>query len=167
MVKLTWLNRGCHMDVVVGINIADGMLIPDAVERLEQVDEGLHDIYEHVTKIPLQRLEGLKARSLIAGGERASILDQVTSLERSNARLRGTMMMERARANRFRRRVRFMESELRQIREEALAAYEATRAANALEAESQSQNGSDGDNGMVEMEMVEMEMMEMEMVEMV
>ncbi|GKD16735.1 hypothetical protein Tco_1205893 [Tanacetum coccineum] len=30
---------------------------------------------------------------------------------------------------------------------EALAAYEATRAANALEAESQSQNGSDGDNG--------------------
>ncbi|GJX45286.1 putative reverse transcriptase domain-containing protein [Tanacetum coccineum] len=31
--------------------------------------------------------------------------------------------------------------------EEALAAYEATRAANALEAESQSQNGSDDDNG--------------------
>ncbi|GJY17035.1 hypothetical protein Tco_0387457 [Tanacetum coccineum] len=31
--------------------------------------------------------------------------------------------------------------------EEVLAAYEATRAANALEAESQSQNGSDGDNG--------------------
>nr|GEW01393.1 reverse transcriptase domain-containing protein [Tanacetum cinerariifolium] len=31
--------------------------------------------------------------------------------------------------------------------EEALAAYEVTRAANALEAESQSQNGSDGDNG--------------------
>ncbi|GKG60289.1 hypothetical protein Tco_0611890, partial [Tanacetum coccineum] len=31
--------------------------------------------------------------------------------------------------------------------EEALAAYEATRAVNALEAESQSQNGSDDDNG--------------------
>ncbi|GJY39649.1 putative reverse transcriptase domain-containing protein, partial [Tanacetum coccineum] len=31
--------------------------------------------------------------------------------------------------------------------EEALTAYKATRAANALEAESQSQNGSDGDNG--------------------
>ncbi|GJU39329.1 putative reverse transcriptase domain-containing protein [Tanacetum coccineum] len=31
--------------------------------------------------------------------------------------------------------------------EEALAAYEATRAVNALEAKSQSQNGSDGDNG--------------------
>ncbi|GKA51834.1 hypothetical protein Tco_0745030, partial [Tanacetum coccineum] len=31
--------------------------------------------------------------------------------------------------------------------EEALAAYEATRADNALEAKNQSQNGSDGDNG--------------------
>ncbi|GJX08827.1 reverse transcriptase domain-containing protein [Tanacetum coccineum] len=31
--------------------------------------------------------------------------------------------------------------------EESLAAYDATRAANALEAENQSQNGSDGDNG--------------------
>ncbi|GKE00077.1 putative reverse transcriptase domain-containing protein [Tanacetum coccineum] len=31
--------------------------------------------------------------------------------------------------------------------EEALAAYEATRAANALKAKNQSQNGSDGDNG--------------------
>ncbi|GKE69184.1 hypothetical protein Tco_1527256 [Tanacetum coccineum] len=31
--------------------------------------------------------------------------------------------------------------------EEALAAHEATRAANALETENQSQNGSDGDNG--------------------
>ncbi|GKF08676.1 hypothetical protein Tco_0042900, partial [Tanacetum coccineum] len=31
--------------------------------------------------------------------------------------------------------------------EEALAAHEATRAANALEAENQSQNGSNGDNG--------------------
>nr|GFD03726.1 reverse transcriptase domain-containing protein [Tanacetum cinerariifolium] len=31
--------------------------------------------------------------------------------------------------------------------EEALAAYETTRTANALEAENQSQNGSDGDNG--------------------
>ncbi|GKB51219.1 putative reverse transcriptase domain-containing protein [Tanacetum coccineum] len=128
----------------------------------------------------------LEAWSLIAGGERASLLEQVASLERSNARLQGTVMMESARADRFRRRMSFMESELRQIRrfryydrmrfrrfetfanmtitrsgmtpeaieelvnrrvEEALAAYEATRAANALEAESQSQNGSDGDNG--------------------
>ncbi|GJX88397.1 hypothetical protein Tco_0340411 [Tanacetum coccineum] len=182
-----------RVDVVAGIDIPDGMLVPDAVERLEQVEDGLQDIYDHVIEIPLQRIEdietgqrGLEARSLIAGRERTSLLEQVASLERSNARLRGTMMMERARANRFRRRVRSLESELRQIHrfhyydrmrfrrletfanmtitrsgmtpeaieelvnrrvEEALAAYEATRAANALEAENQSQNGSDGDNG--------------------
>nr|GEW13274.1 hypothetical protein [Tanacetum cinerariifolium] len=47
-------------------------------------------------QIPLQRIEDiktgqkeLKARSLIAGGESASLLEQVASLERSNARLRG------------------------------------------------------------------------------
>ncbi|GKA62517.1 putative reverse transcriptase domain-containing protein, partial [Tanacetum coccineum] len=50
--------------------------------------------------------------------------------------------------------------------EEALAAYEATRVANALEAESQSQNGVTAIMEMVEIEMVEMEMVEMEMAEM-
>ncbi|GJR03273.1 hypothetical protein Tco_0526257 [Tanacetum coccineum] len=112
-----------RVDFVAGIDILDVMLIPDVVERLEQVEEGLQDIYDHVIEIPLQRIEDIKtgqreleARSLIASGERASLLEQVASLERSNARLQGTMMMERARADRFRRRVRFMESELRQIR---------------------------------------------------
>ncbi|GJU14860.1 hypothetical protein Tco_1142826 [Tanacetum coccineum] len=152
------------VDLAAGINIPDAMLMPDAVERLEQVEEGLRDIYDHVIEIPLQRIEDIKtrhreveSRSLIA-----------------------------ARADRFRQCVRSMESELRQIRmfryydrirfrrletfanmnithsgmtpeaikelinrrvEETLAAYEATRAANALEAESQSQIGSDTDNG--------------------
>ncbi|GKE40032.1 hypothetical protein Tco_1463437, partial [Tanacetum coccineum] len=173
------------VDVVDGIDNPDGMLIPDAVKHLEQVEEGLQDIYEHVMEIPLQRIEDIKmgqrefeARSLFSGRERASLLDQVASLERSNARLRGTLRMERARADRFRQCMSFIESELRQIRRfryydrmrfriletfavrrlvaisrikahrvlEVLAAYEATRAANALEAESQRQNGSDGDN---------------------
>ncbi|GJZ11909.1 hypothetical protein Tco_0546668 [Tanacetum coccineum] len=183
------------MDVAAGIDIPNSMLMLDAVECLEQVEEGLQDIYEHVIKIPLQRIEDIKtgqreleSRSLIAGEERASLLEQVASLERSNARLQGTMMMERARSDRFRRRVSFMESQLRLIVEpvdsssisvnqvphyglnnmtithsgmtleaieelvnrrveEALDAYKVPRAANALEAESQSQNGNDGDNG--------------------
>ncbi|GKF37295.1 hypothetical protein Tco_0114053 [Tanacetum coccineum] len=95
----------------------------DVVTGLMQVKKGLQDIYEHVMDIPLQRIEDietgqreLEARSLIAGGERASLLDQVASLERSNTRLRVTMMMERARADRFWRRVSFIESDLRQIR---------------------------------------------------
>ncbi|GKB99809.1 hypothetical protein Tco_0985946 [Tanacetum coccineum] len=41
------------VDVVAGIDIPDGMLMPDAVEHLEQVEEGLQDIYEHVIEIPL------------------------------------------------------------------------------------------------------------------
>ncbi|GJW05544.1 putative reverse transcriptase domain-containing protein [Tanacetum coccineum] len=171
------------VDVVAGIDIPDAMLMPDAVKRLELVVEGLHDIYDHVIEIPLQRIEDietgqreLEARGLIAGGERVSLLDQVASLERSNARLRGTMMMERTRADRFRRRnitithsgitPEAIKELINRRVEEALAAYEATRAANAIEAKSQSQNGSDDDNEMVEMEMVEMEMVEIEMVEM-
>ncbi|GKE34070.1 hypothetical protein Tco_1453392, partial [Tanacetum coccineum] len=79
------------VDVVARIDIPDAMLMPDAVERLERVEEGLQDIYDHVIEIPFQRIEdiamgqrGLEARSLIASGKRASLLEQVASLERSN-----------------------------------------------------------------------------------
>ncbi|GKA31853.1 hypothetical protein Tco_0718220, partial [Tanacetum coccineum] len=136
-------------------DIPDGMLMPDVVERLEQVEEGFLDIYDHVIEIPLQRIEDietgqreLKARSLIDGGERASLLEQVVSLERSNTRHRDTMMMERNMTiTRSGMTPEAIEELVNRRVEEALAAYEATRAANALEAESQSQNGSDGDNG--------------------
>ncbi|GJX57297.1 hypothetical protein Tco_0287194 [Tanacetum coccineum] len=111
-----------RVDVVARIAILDGMLMPDATERLEQVEEVVRDIYGHVIEIPLQRVEDIKtghreleARSLIAGGERACLLDQGESLERSNARLRGTVMMESARADRFRRHMSFIKRELRQI----------------------------------------------------
>ncbi|GJY85518.1 hypothetical protein Tco_0499544 [Tanacetum coccineum] len=90
-----------RVDVVFGIDIHDAMLMPDAVERLEQRTKDI--------KTGKRELE---ARSLIDDGERASLLEQVASLERSNVRLRGTMMMERARDDRFRRRVSFMKSEL-------------------------------------------------------
>nr|GEV45443.1 putative reverse transcriptase domain-containing protein [Tanacetum cinerariifolium] len=133
------------VDMVDGIDIRDGMLMRDAVEHLEQVEK-------------------LEARNLIDGGERAGLLEHVASLERSNARLRGTMMMERARADRMRFRrletfvVRRLEHDYHSFSYDpegnrrtrwllVLAAYEATPAANALEAENQSQNGSDDDNG--------------------
>ncbi|GKG25919.1 hypothetical protein Tco_0399065, partial [Tanacetum coccineum] len=41
------------VDMVARIDIPGGMLIPDAVERLDQVEEGLQDIYDHVIEIPL------------------------------------------------------------------------------------------------------------------
>nr|GEY76778.1 hypothetical protein [Tanacetum cinerariifolium] len=72
-----------EVDVVVGIDIPDGMLMPNVMECLEQTGQ-----------------RELEARSLISSRERASLLEQVASLEKSNARLRGTMMMKRARADR-------------------------------------------------------------------
>ncbi|GKA39588.1 hypothetical protein Tco_0732139 [Tanacetum coccineum] len=155
-----------RVDVATRIDIPDAMLMPDAVEHLEQVEEGLQDIYDHVIEIPLQRIKDIETgqkelefRSLITGGERASLLEQVASLERSNVRLQGTMMMERARADRLLvepinitityscMNLEVIEELINRRVEEALVAYEATCAANALEAESQSQNGRGGDNG--------------------
>nr|GEV40147.1 hypothetical protein [Tanacetum cinerariifolium] len=48
------------VDMDAGIDIPDGMLMPDAVKRLEQVKEGLQDIYDYVIEIPLQRIEDIK-----------------------------------------------------------------------------------------------------------
>ncbi|GJW82526.1 hypothetical protein Tco_0146501 [Tanacetum coccineum] len=36
------------VDVVARIDILDAMLLPDVVERLEQVEKGLQDIYDHM-----------------------------------------------------------------------------------------------------------------------
>ncbi|GKD05492.1 putative reverse transcriptase domain-containing protein, partial [Tanacetum coccineum] len=170
------------VDVVAGIDIPDGMLMPNAMEHLEQVKEVVQDIYWHVMEIPLQRVEDiesgqreLETRSLISGRERAGLLDRVATLERSNARLRGTLRMASTRVDRFRHRMSFMAGELRQIRRfryydrlrfrrletfvarclaishiephrVALAAYKANHAAG-LVVESESQNGDDGDKG--------------------
>ncbi|GJU55520.1 putative reverse transcriptase domain-containing protein [Tanacetum coccineum] len=128
------------VDVVARIEILDGMLIPDSVEHLEQVEESLQDIYEYVIEIPLQRIKDimtgqreLEARSLIADREREL-----------------AYLIRQIRMFRYYDRMRFRRLEtfaLRCLVEEALAAYEVTRAANALEAENQSQNRSDSDNG--------------------
>ncbi|GKG23449.1 hypothetical protein Tco_0391485 [Tanacetum coccineum] len=70
------------------------MLMSDVVECLEQLEEGVQGMFEHIIEIPLQRLEEielgqreLEARSLIAGRDRADLLDHVVALERSNMRL--------------------------------------------------------------------------------
>nr|GEU54190.1 putative reverse transcriptase domain-containing protein [Tanacetum cinerariifolium] len=109
---------------------ADTTVVEVAVDR--DVDDGI-DIPD---EIPLQRIDDietgqreLEARSLIARRERASLLEHVASLKRSNARL-----------------MRFRRLETFTVRRLALATYEANRAANALKAKNQSQNGSDSDN---------------------
>ncbi|GKF42097.1 hypothetical protein Tco_0125439 [Tanacetum coccineum] len=41
------------VDVVGVIDIPDAMIMPDAIERLEQVEEGLQDIYDHFIEISI------------------------------------------------------------------------------------------------------------------
>nr|GEW27911.1 putative reverse transcriptase domain-containing protein [Tanacetum cinerariifolium] len=132
-------------DVKAGVDAGINMEVYVGVDVEEKVEEGLHDIYEHVMEISLYRIKDIKTGQRELEGR--------------------SLIMERARADRFWRRVRFIESELRQIRRFryydkmrfrrletfvarrlALVAYEATRAANALETKSQSQNGSNDDN---------------------
>nr|GEU59473.1 DNA-directed DNA polymerase [Tanacetum cinerariifolium] len=48
------------LDMDVRIYIPDGMLMSDAVERLEQVEEGFQNIHDHVIEIPLQRIEDIE-----------------------------------------------------------------------------------------------------------
>nr|GEU32799.1 hypothetical protein [Tanacetum cinerariifolium] len=118
-----------RVDLVVGIDIPDEIRL----QRIKDIET---------------RQRELEARNLIAGGERSSLLESVASLKRTNARLRGTMMMER---NMTITRSSMTPEAIKELVdrrvEEASAAYEATRDVNALEAESQSQNGSDSDNG--------------------
>nr|GEU98188.1 hypothetical protein [Tanacetum cinerariifolium] len=120
-----------RIDACIGMEVDVRIDIEDEVEdEVEYSDRGTIEVgLDMVAKIdildetPLYKIEDiqmgqreLEARSMIAGGEMASLLDQVASLERSYMRVRYAMMMERARANSFWRRVRFMKSELRQIR---------------------------------------------------
>nr|GEW31253.1 hypothetical protein [Tanacetum cinerariifolium] len=73
------------VDIGIGIEVNVGVDVRD--ERIKDIKTGQRE---------------LEAKSLIVGGERASLLEQVASLERSNTRLRGTMMMERVRVDSFR-----------------------------------------------------------------
>nr|GEW54099.1 hypothetical protein [Tanacetum cinerariifolium] len=82
------------VNVVARIDILDGMLMPDAMECLKQVEGLVKDIYRQVMEIHLKRVEDIKmgqreleVRCLISSEERVGLLDRVASLERSNTRL--------------------------------------------------------------------------------
>ncbi|GJR07490.1 hypothetical protein Tco_0790142 [Tanacetum coccineum] len=103
------LNRDveARVDASIGVEVDVGVDVEDEVkDEVESNDRGTMDVgVDVVVGIDIpddieMRQRELEARSLIAGGERASLLEQVASLERINARLRGTVMMESARADR-------------------------------------------------------------------
>nr|GEV42140.1 Gag-Pol polyprotein [Tanacetum cinerariifolium] len=61
----------------------------------------MHELYDHMHEIPVDKITDikagqrqLKAKSLIANGERDGLLDHVAALERSNTRLRDTLRMK-------------------------------------------------------------------------
>ncbi|GKE34081.1 hypothetical protein Tco_1453403 [Tanacetum coccineum] len=98
---ITGVDAGIDMEVDVGVNVED-----EVADEVKSSDRGTIEVgVDVVVGIDISnedietRQRELEARSLIDGRERDSLLEQVASLERSNARLQGTMMMERARAD--------------------------------------------------------------------
>ncbi|GKE97466.1 hypothetical protein Tco_0020817, partial [Tanacetum coccineum] len=67
------------VDVTTGIDIPNDLLIPDIIERLEQLEESV------------QGQTDQQARNMIADGERSSLLERVAALEGSNTRLRDAL----------------------------------------------------------------------------
>nr|GEW83291.1 putative reverse transcriptase domain-containing protein [Tanacetum cinerariifolium] len=156
-------------DVEAGIDAGIGMEIDVRID----VEDKVKDEVESSDKEHLEQKK-LEARSLIAGGERASLLEQVPSLERS----------KRARVDRFSSMMLCMDFRLivelvnmtitrsgmtlevieelvnRRV-DEALAAYEVTRAAMHSRMKTKAKT-----TVMTIMEMGEMEMVRMEMAKM-
>ncbi|GJZ78082.1 putative reverse transcriptase domain-containing protein, partial [Tanacetum coccineum] len=122
-------------------------------------EDTIYDIVHYMSEVHIDRITKIKTtqRQLEAKRDRIDSLRWYIALSQEEFR-----QVRRDRDD-TRRRLRRLESTMTITRsgmtleaieelvnrrmEEALAAHEATRAANALEAENQSQNGSDGDNG--------------------
>ncbi|GJW30752.1 reverse transcriptase domain-containing protein [Tanacetum coccineum] len=135
----------------------------------------LYDMSHYMAEVPLDRITKFETSQrqfevgqLEACRERAGLADRVRSLGRENLRVRRDHDDTRRRLRRLESLVERLwilllvrtmtitrsgmtpeaiEELVNRRVKEALVAYEATRAVNALEAESQSRNGSDEDNG--------------------
>ncbi|GKE16669.1 hypothetical protein Tco_1424246, partial [Tanacetum coccineum] len=162
--------------------VVDPLAIGDSSKSfrggIPDIEDTIYDIVHYMLEVRIDRIieiettqRQLETSQMVASGERASLVERIGSLRLEYLKVR------RDRDD-TRRRLRRLESTMTITRsgmtpeaieelvnrrvEEALAAHEATCAANALETENQSQNGSDGGNGNVVMEMAIMEMVEME-----
>ncbi|GJX88437.1 putative reverse transcriptase domain-containing protein [Tanacetum coccineum] len=152
--------------------VVDPLAIGDSSESFRggilDLEDTIYDIVHYMSEVRIDRIteiettqRQLEASQLVASGERASLVERIGSLRLEY--LKEEFRQVRRDRDDTRRRLRRLESTMTITRsgmtpeaieelvnrrvEEALAAHEATRAANALEAENQSQNGSDGDNG--------------------
>ncbi|GJR31078.1 putative reverse transcriptase domain-containing protein [Tanacetum coccineum] len=117
----------------------DPLAIGDSSESsrggIPDLEDTIYDIVHYMSEVRIDRIteiettqRQLEASQLVASGERASLVERIGSLRLDYLKVRAMLSIQE------------------EFRQEALAAYKATRAANALEAENQIQNGSDGDN---------------------
>ncbi|GKE35219.1 hypothetical protein Tco_1454541 [Tanacetum coccineum] len=163
---------GVMMDIAVDPLAAGDISEPTGGDAPD-LEGTLYDISHYMSEVPLDRItefetaqRQLEAGQLEASRERVGLADRVRSLGRENLRVRALLCIERDHVDSLRRHMALSQKEFHQNMtitrsgmtleaieelvnrrvEEALAAYEVTRAANALEAESQIQNGSDDDN---------------------
>ncbi|GJZ85967.1 hypothetical protein Tco_0657577, partial [Tanacetum coccineum] len=142
----------------------DPLAIGDSSESsrggIPDLEDTIYDIVYYMSKVRIDRITKIKTTQrqletsqLVASGEQASLVERIRSLRLEYLKVRRD-------CDDTRRRLRRLESyverhlglavasrELVNRRmEEALAAHEANRAANAAEAENKSLNVSDGDN---------------------
>ncbi|GKD09752.1 hypothetical protein Tco_1189437 [Tanacetum coccineum] len=147
----------------------DPLAIGDSSESsrggIPDPEDTIYDIVHYMSKVRIDRItkiettqRQLETSQMVASGERASLVERIGSLrleylkeefcqvrrdhDDTRRRLRRTMTITRSGMT-----PEAIEELVNRRVEEALAAHKATRAANAPEAENQSQNGSDGGNG--------------------
>ncbi|GKE47045.1 hypothetical protein Tco_1478303, partial [Tanacetum coccineum] len=147
----------------------DPLAIGDSFESssggIPDLEDTFYDIVHYMSEVRIDRITKIKTTQiqletsqLVASGERASLVERIGSLrlEYLKEEFHHVRMDRDDTRRRLRRKMTITRSGMtpeaieelinRRV-EETLAAHEATRAANALEAENQSQNGSDSDNG--------------------
>ncbi|GJU71351.1 putative reverse transcriptase domain-containing protein [Tanacetum coccineum] len=128
----------------------DPLVIGDSSESsrggIPDLEDTIYDIVHYMSEVRIDRIteiettqRQLETSQMVASGERASLVCR--DRDDTRRRLRRTMTMTCSGMT-----PEAIEELVNRRVEEALAGHEATRAANALEAENQSQNGSGGDN---------------------
>ncbi|GKC34417.1 hypothetical protein Tco_1046801, partial [Tanacetum coccineum] len=135
--------------------VVDPLAIGDSFKSfrggIPNLEDTIYDIVHYMLEVRIDRIteiettqRQLETSQMVTSGERASLVERIGSLRLEY--LKEEFCQVRMDRNDTRRRLRRLESYVERHLEEALAAHEATHAANALEAENQSQNGSDSDN---------------------
>ncbi|GJU42165.1 hypothetical protein Tco_1195122 [Tanacetum coccineum] len=138
-------SAGGTMEIVVDPLVTCG-ISESTRGNVPDLEDTIYDIVHYMSEVPLDRItefetaqRQLEAGQLMASRERVGLADRIRRLGWENLK---DMTITRSRMT-----SEAIEELIAQRVAEALANYKATRAANALEAKSQSQNGSDGDNG--------------------